>query len=96
MTCTGGCQDCSADSCNGYRGTQCQMKDNPGEITDLIPEYAMCLTFCTLQMQDNPWRYMAYDKEQEECICYENPDHECQVQVVIQGMTIAEANACHV
>merc|ERR1712212_1110088 len=45
--CTAGCQDCTADSCNGYRETQCQMEDNPGESSDLPPDYATCLTYCT-------------------------------------------------
>jgi len=96
-TCTEGCQDCTADICNGYRGTQCQMLDNPGEYTDLPPDYATCLTFCTTQQQQGyPWKYVVYDKEQQECICYENPDHDCHLQVVIQGMTIADVNACRV
>merc|ERR1712013_21183 len=56
---------------------------------------ATCLTYCTLNQQSNPWQYVAYDQESKECICYEKPDHTCSVQVVIQGMTIEEANACH-
>merc|ERR1711970_1568577 len=95
-SCNGACQDCTADSCNGYRRSECQMLDNPGESSDLPPEYETCLSFCTLNMKDNPWSYVGYDKEQEECICYEKPDHTCQVQVVIQGMNIDQANACHV
>ena len=72
------------------------MQGNPGETTELIPEYAGCLANCTGNMQSNPWKYVAFDQEQEECICYEDPSHKCSIQVVIQGMSIAEANACHV
>merc|ERR1711955_117435 len=81
---------------NTWGGSECQMEDNPGETSDLPPDYATCLTYCTLNMQSNPWQYVAYDQESKECICYKKPDHTCSVQVVIQGMTIGEANACHV
>merc|ERR1712112_350918 len=96
ISCSSNCRDCSTDKCNGYRGTQCQMNDNPGETSDKVPDYSVCLSFCTNQMQSNPWTYVAYDKESQECICYAKPDHTCSVQVVIQGMTAAEATACHI
>merc|ERR1712123_513633 len=92
----GPCVDCSADKCKGYKGSECTHTGNPGETGDLGLDYKTCLTFCTLQMNSNPWTYLTYDKEQEECICYEDSNYTCSHQVVIQGMTIAEANACHV
>jgi len=95
-TCTEGCQDCSADSCNGYRETQCLMQGNPGEHTNGIPEYISCMGFCIGQMTSNPFKYVTFDQESNECTCYEIPDHKCSIQVVIQGMTFAEATACHV
>jgi len=95
-TCTEGCQDCSVDICNGYRRAQCQMLDHPEQTSDKIPDYHTCLTLCTINQMSNPWTYVTFDQEPKECICYENPDHICLVQVVIQGMTIDEVNACHV
>eukprot|EP00091_Calanus_sinicus_P012621 TRINITY_DN282_c0_g1_i6.p1 TRINITY_DN282_c0_g1~~TRINITY_DN282_c0_g1_i6.p1 ORF type:complete len:132 (-),score=30.37 TRINITY_DN282_c0_g1_i6:70-465(-) len=94
-TCKDPCQDCTADPCSGYKGAQCLKNGSPGETGDKGLPYAACLTFCTLQMSSNPWSYMTYDKEQQECICYDDPTFTCSIQVVKFGMTIDEANACH-
>jgi len=90
-----GCVDCTANECSGYKGSECTLNGSPGETGDKGFGYDICLTFCTLQMTSNPWKYLSYDKEQEECICYEDPTFTCSHQVVIQGMTSAQANACH-
>merc|ERR1712123_194385 len=92
--CADGCLDCTVDKCKGYKESECAHTGNPGETGDKDLPYSACMSFCTLQMKSNPWTYMTYDKEQAECICYEDPGSSCSHQVVIQGMTIAEANAC--
>merc|ERR1712106_610509 len=95
-TCTAPCLDCTTEICSGYAASQCAKNGRPGETGDMRFGYDICLTFCTLEMNSHPWTYLTYDKEQEECICYEDSTSWCLIQVVIQGMTIAEANACHV
>merc|ERR1712106_972899 len=89
------CVDCSKDDCRGYKGSECNQNGPPGETIDQSASYEACQTICTLQMGSNPWTYLTYDKEQAECICYEDSTFTCTHQVVIQGMTIDEVNKCH-
>merc|ERR1712106_1056610 len=95
-TCTAPCLDCSTDKCRGYKGSECVHTGPPGETVEL-PDAAFtaCLSICTLQMTDNDFTYLTFDNEQAECICYSAATFTCTHQVVIQGMTIDEANACH-
>merc|ERR1711970_241264 len=67
----------------------------PGETSPQIPDYATCLTFCTMQMNSNPWIYLTYDQESQECICYDNEEVNCSLEVIIYGMTEdMVANTC--
>merc|ERR1712055_397967 len=90
-----GCADCTNDPCSGYKQSQCLKQGDPGETSPLIPEYEICLSFCTAQMSANPWTYLTYDQESQECICYETEEVDCSLEVIIYGMTEdMVANTC--
>merc|ERR1712106_599537 len=94
--CDSGCADCNVDPCADYKGSQCLKIGEPGETTDNIPDYKTCLSFCTAQMSANPWTYLTYDQESRECICYDNEERACSVEVVKFGMTLDQVTACKV
>merc|ERR1712215_479024 len=89
-----GCADCTNDPCSGYKQSQCLKQGDPGETSPLIPEYEICLSFCTAQMSANPWTYLTYDQESQECICYETEEVACSLEVIVYGMTEATVNTC--
>merc|ERR1739838_87297 len=93
--CSGGCADCTADKCVGYRGSECAINDKPGETIPSIESYLGCLSICTLQMdQDNDWTYLTYDQESQECICYTVAAPSCTIEVAKNGMKMADVNTC--
>merc|ERR1712002_709318 len=85
--CDAGCADCTNDPCSGYKRSQCLKQGEPGETSSGPPNYGACLTFCTFQMTSNPWIYLTYDQESQECICYDNEDVNCSLEVIIYGMS---------
>ena len=82
------------DACGLYAQTECQKFGSPGETSENIPSFENCLGFCTNQQMSNPFTYVVYDKEKQECICYPDGLRGCQIIVVPFGMTLADVEIC--
>jgi len=89
------CHECDVnDKCGLYTQTECQKKGSPGESSDNIPNFETCLSLCTVQQTSNPFTYVTYDKEQQECICYPDGLRECVITVVPYGMSLEDVEHC--
>jgi len=89
------CHACDVnDECGLYAQTECQKIGSPGETSENIPSFEHCLSLCTNQQKSNPFTYVVYDKEQQECICYPDGLRGCQIIAVPFGMTLNEVEHC--
>jgi len=91
-----GCHMCDGkDLCGLYTKTQCEKLGSPGEtFPGNIPNFQTCLSLCTSQQQSNPFTYVTYDQESQECICYPDGLSECQIIVVPYGMSQEQVDSC--
>jgi len=90
------CHTCNTvdDGCGLYSQTECEKFGSPGETSENIPSFEKCLSLCSIQQQSNPFTYVVYDKEQQECICYPDGLRGCQITAVPFGMTVDDAERC--
>merc|ERR1712215_50977 len=93
--CDTGCHTCdSTEACGMYTETECEKLGSPGETSNQIPDYTTCLSLCTSQQQSNPFTYVVYDKEAQECICYPDGLRSCQIIAVPFGLNINQVDRC--
>eukprot|EP00092_Neocalanus_flemingeri_P018888 GFUD01020456.1.p1 GENE.GFUD01020456.1~~GFUD01020456.1.p1 ORF type:complete len:398 (+),score=59.83 GFUD01020456.1:93-1286(+) len=93
--CTSGCHTCDVnDACGLYAQTECSKEGSPGETSVNIPDYRTCLSLCTSQQQSNPFTYVVFDKEKQECICYPDGLRSCLITAVPYGMTLSQVEHC--
>merc|ERR1712212_579079 len=82
------CHMCdSNDLCGLYTKTECEKLGSPGETSVNIPNFQTCLSLCTGQQQSNPFTYVTYDQESQECICYPDGLNQCTITAVPYGNT---------
>jgi len=96
VNCGNECHMCdSNDLCGLYTKTECEKLGSPGETSDNIPNFQTCLSLCTSQQQSNPFTYVTYDQESQECICYPDGLNQCTITAVPYGMTLDQADQCN-
>jgi len=89
------CHACDVDDrCGLYAETECLKEGPPGETFPTILDFKTCLNLCTSQQQSNPFTYVVYDKESQECICYPDGLRSCQITVVPYGLSLIDAEHC--
>ena len=86
----------SNDLCGLYTKTECEKLGSPGETSVNIPNFQTCLSLCTGQQQSNPFTYVTYDQESQECICYPDGLNQCTITAVPYGMTLDQAAQCKI
>ena len=94
MFCTGDCfTEC--DKCDGYQAALCDHVGDPVETIEMLPEMDSCFGALSITQDMDNIKYMVWDAEYEECLGYSEPEYNCKIQVVRNGVSMDQVNDCN-
>lgn len=91
------CKVCDdTDDCNvNYHEAECAMTTAATQATDIADSsYSGCSAACIASSIADEVTYFTWDRSAKVCNCFNGGFRDCQLQVVKQGFTLGQINAC--